>query len=383
MTQLRKLINMLIYILLAPILGHEEACRIIAEEGSKEDKIFINILRKLKARGIISPRTIEEELLTISKNFELSGVDSTVYFEYLQMKVTEHLTSLKKRYSDMLSAILTGVIGIFMFSIILSLFTTSVISRFIALLIPLAFILNIHVNQIEIVQYNYKIPTIIATLCTILMFIILHYAFKIDIFSITMFEILVLTFSISFAVLYVPQFLKFVNLILNINNRVIRPIHEMLWDPMKVNIKGDTLIEREIQRLIKLGKSICSPWFISRISRLVDSLIDLIKSSIRSSILYGIFIPVGFFLVINALSIFSTLSPSLNNISLLNNMHNLYNIPIMLSFISLCNRTQLKIFQLVGAIVTSMVTGKTIHSIGLGISLIPIMLLACKVITGL
>jgi len=199
-SQLRKLINMLIYILLAPILGHEEACRIIAEEGSKEDKIFINILRKLKARGIISPKTIEEELLTISKNFELSGVDSTVYFEYLQMKVTEHLTSLKKRYSDMLSAILTGVIGIFMFSIILSLFTTSIISRFIVLLIPLAFILNIHLNQIEIVQYNYRIPTLIATLCTILMLIVLHYILNINIFSITMIEILVLTFSISFAV---------------------------------------------------------------------------------------------------------------------------------------------------------------------------------------
>jgi len=373
---------MLIYILLAPVLGHEEACHVISEEGRKEDKIFLEILRKLKARGIISPRTIEEELLTISKNFELSGVDPTVYFEYLQMKVIEHLSLLKKRYTDILSAVLTGVIGIFMFSIILSLFTGSVILRLLILMIPIVFVLNVHLNQIELVKYNYKVPIIASLTSTLIGLMIARYMLHLSIMNVSTIEILIIVFSISFSIFYLPQFIKFIKFLLTINSRIIRPIHELLWDPLKVDIRGSTLIEREVKRLVNLGKSICSPWFISRISRLVDSLVDLVKSSVRNSIMYGIFIPAGFLLVVDALSMFTTFSPSITSISSVN-AYNIYNVPIMLSLASICNRYQLEIFKLVGTTITSIVTGKTIHSIGLGICLIPIMLLACKIITGL
>ncbi|NPA23921.1 MAG: hypothetical protein GXO23_06485 [Crenarchaeota archaeon] len=378
MSNIRRLINLLIYILLAPVIGHEEACTQIAEKGRNEDRIYERILKKVKARGLISARTIEEELIMISKNFETSGVDSTVHFEYLQMKVTEHLTSLKKRYTDMLSAVLTGVIGIFMFSIMLSLFASSLIMRTLFLLTPLAFIINIHMNQIEMVEYDYVKPLMFAALVTAVS-VPLLYVFAKYLTLLQIIKLALVIFSVSFSFLYIPQLYKFIDLILNINRRIIKPIHELLWNPTSVRMRTDTLFEKEINRLVELGRGICSPWFIGRVSRLVDYLVDLVKSSVRSSMMYGLFIPVGFLLIMYSLSIFTRLSlpplpSSYNQIS---------NIPIMISLFNLYNKYQASIMNILGCTVTSVLTGKTLHSIGLGICIIPVMLLISKMVTGL
>ncbi len=376
MSNLRRLINMLIYILLAPVIGHEEASQQIAIGNRKEDKVFINIIRRLRAGAISSSKTIEEELITISKNLELSGVEPTMHFEYLQMKVTDYISNLKKRYSDLLSAMLTGVIGLFMFSIMMSLFTDSLILKIFFMLIPLVFLINVHVNQLEVIKYNYVKPLIISTAMSCIIILILYVSHIIVISSLDFVKYFILTFSLLFSIFYIPQLSQFIGLIVNINNRIIRPIHELLWNPTGVKIRGSTVLEKEIERFVELGRSICSPWFISRISRLVDSLVDLIRSSVRSSILYGMFIPVGFILVMYSLAIFTKFTiPSAGYM-----YNNLHNIPMILSLLNMYSRSQIRILRLIGSVVTSLVTGKTIHSIGLGICLIPLMFLLCRLI---
>ncbi len=366
--RLRRIVNILIYILIAPLVGHEEACRYIMSYGDKEDRYFYTALLRSKVRNYLSPKSIEEQLISISRNYEISNIDSSTYFEYLFNKVLEYFEYLKKRISDLYIAVLTGSIGLFLFSLTIVLLIPQPVLKVVSIAMPLLFIPLVHLNQLDIYEYRYRIPILVSSLSAILVLIIclvLH----VD----TLFTILLtlLIFCITFSLLYIPQFLKFINLILNVNSRILTPMYRLMWNPISATMIRESKFEREIWRLIELGQRIGAPWFISRIARLVDSLVSMVMHIYKTGIIYSIFIPAGYLVtsyVINM--IYNTPISALP--------YSYYTPSILLSVFTLLRcRIMFLIYMFVGSVVASLLTGKAMHSLGLGVCIIPILVLVC------
>ncbi len=372
MVKIRRIINLIIYVLLAPVVGHEEACRYIASGEDKEDRKFLTALMSLRMRGYLSPKSIEEYLISISRNYEISNVESSIHFEYLFMKLEEYLGNLKKSVTDLYTALLTGVIGIYLFSIIVMFLVSNILLKILTLIIPLAFLPIVHTYQPDIDYYKYTKPLTISISSSIPC-VLICYILHIDVPVMILISILI--FSITFSIFYTPQLFKIFRLLLNIKTRILNPLHELMWNPMNVKIIEMTRLECEINRVVELGKKIGAPWFIARINRLIDMFISTILSILKNNFMYGIFIPIGYILLLYTLCIVH--SVSLGKIVIMNLKQT--NIPFMYyiinAMISFREKINLYIYSILGSIVTSIVTGKSMYSIGLGLMIIPILLL--------
>jgi hypothetical protein len=303
------------------------------------------------------------ELLAYAHSFVASGTDPDIAF----MAILNKLNNVLSSRLQWVNASLTAVIILSIMTGALAFMTILGAPPFVGLL-NLAFIPLIHYYQIELVKYDYVKPMIsgLAGLGIGLTVSLLLLRLP----GLMAATVSIITFGIGFAVLYMPQFTRFVRDYTGMYGRVSKAFSELLLvsDPRPPTPR--TLVERELVQLWDYAYSRGSRDVVERVNMVVDSFTNFIRQVVRSGFVYGPFIAVSYAMMLalaamllafhapalasSAVSSASGISSAASIISGLTNVNAIFTMLIAL-----------------GAS-TSIVVGKAMHSIGLGISLIPI-----------
>jgi hypothetical protein len=180
----------------------------------------------------------------------------------------------------------------------------------------------------------------------------------------------IMAFGIGFAALYMPQFLKFARDYLGMYGRVSKSFGELLLvsDPRPPVPR--TIVEKELIQLWDYAYSRGSRDVVERVNMVVDSFTNFIRQVVRSGFVYGPFIAVSYAMMLALAAMLLALhTPALAS-SAVSSASNISNAA---SFIAgLANTNALLTMLIALGASTSIVVGKAMHSIGLGVSLIPI-----------
>jgi hypothetical protein len=237
-------------------------------------------------------------------------------------------------------------------------------------LINLAFIPLIHYYQVELMKYDYVKPIIGGSAGLSIGLVVSLLLLRLPALMTT--TISIITFGIGFAVLYMPQFLKFIKDYLEMPNRVSKSFGELLLvhDPKPPTPR--TLVERELIQLWDYAYGRGSRDVVERVNMVVDSFTNFIRQVVRSGFLYGPFIAVSYTMMLTLAAMLLALhAPALASSA----VSSATGITSAASIISgLANTNLLLTMLIILGASTSIVVGKAMHSIGLGISLIPLFL---------
>ncbi len=349
---LRKLINMFIFILLAPLIGYEEATREIARGGRREDTHFLAAMENV-AQGL-RKREIEYDLIEAARCYEYSGMGHDAYFEYLYSYVSLKLEDLRRSLPEYYIAVLTSSVGISIASVLLLLLSGALPALISYTAAVTALIILIHRVQPQIAEYRYAKALALAAVVFSVMIILRA---PIDI------AVAVSCACASLAIL--PEIAETFKMLLNSQARLILPFLELLWSATPTPIRARTLLEKELQRLWSYGYNIGAPWLIARLCRLVTVLVQTIKYLIRMGLVYAPFV-MGSYVFLLLLSKTVLIGA----------------ITVKLPGAIMINKTSLQILLLAQGILTGLLTGKTAHSIGVSTLTIPIALIMKLVLLG-
>ncbi|WP_243676437.1 hypothetical protein [Vulcanisaeta distributa] len=215
----------------------------------------------------------------------------------------------------------------------------------------------IHYYQVELVRYDYVKPTIAGLMGGFIAYSLGSYLMGLS--ALRLVFITAMGSSLGFSTLYIPQFINFTRNYLGLPQRVLNSFNELLTIPNPQPPRPVTIVERELKPLWDYAYSVGVREFVERVNILVDSMIDFIRRSVTTGFVYGPFVGVGYaFMLFTAYVLTGIHAVTMTGI----------NLPITLNP-QLINSTLIPL-----AIATSVLTGKSMHSIGLGISLIPIYL---------
>jgi hypothetical protein len=237
-------------------------------------------------------------------------------------------------------------------------------------LINLAFIPLIHYYQVELVKYDYVKPMIsgLAGLGTGLAASLLLLRLP----GLMTAAVSIITFGIGFAALYMPQFIRFAKDYLGMYNRVSKSFGELLLvhDPKPPVPR--TIVEKELVQLWDYAYSRGSRDVVERVNMVVDSFTNFIRQVVRSGFLYGPFIAVSYAMMLALTAMLLALhAPAFASSA----VSSAAGISSAVSFIAgLANTNLLFMMLIVLGASTSIIVGKAMHSIGLGISLLPLFL---------
>jgi hypothetical protein len=333
--RIRELVNLTLLVLMSPLVGYEEAIRLIG------DNIELNKVGKA--------------LLTMARHYEQSGVSYDAYFEFLAQRFNNMVEDWRKMSSEVNLSVLMLTMALVMLEALMIMLIGVGLAGSILVLAPLLLMPLIHVNQIKLYDYDYVKPTIMGLIPSLVVYAITHSP-----------AYTIIAFSLGFSTLYMPQFLGFIRLIANLEQRVMEPILELTWNPNPREITGSSIIEREFSRIRDIAYSIGAPYFVTRAARVVDSLIFQIKSMFRDNVVYGVLIPVNYIALIEFLRLInSTISSTAINTALGSPFN--YHVP--------------PVILLASALTTAILTGKVIHSIGLGLSIMCVFIIPLLAIT--
>jgi hypothetical protein len=169
-----------------------------------------------------------------------------------------------------------------------------------------------------------------------------------------------------------PQFIRFARDYLGMYGRVSRAFGELLLvhDPKPPTPK--TLVERELIQLWDYAYSRGSRDVVERVNMVVDSFTNFIRQVVRSGFLYGPFIAVSYAMMLALAAMLLALhAPALASSA----VSSAVGITGAVSFIAgLASANVLLTMLIALGASTSIVVGKAMHSIGLGISLLPLFL---------
>jgi hypothetical protein len=228
----------------------------------------------------------------------------------------------------------------------------------------------IHYYQIELAKYDYVKPLISG-------FVGLGIGLTVSLLLLRLPGLMaaavsIITFGIGFAALYMPQFLKFIKDYLGMYNRVSKSFGELLLvhDPKPPTPR--TLVERELVQLWDYAYSRGSRDVVERVNMVVDSFTNFIRQVVRSGFLYGPFIAVSYAMMLALAAMLLALhAPALASSA----VSSATSITSAASIISgLANTYALFVMLIALGASTSIIVGKAMHSIGLGISLLPLFL---------
>ena len=333
--RIRELINLTLLVLMSPLVGYEEAIRLIGDN--------IELTKAGKA------------LLTMARHYEQSGISYDAYFEFLNQRFSNMVEDWRRMSSEVNLSVLMLTMALVMLEALMVMLIGVGLAGSILVLAPLLLIPLIHVNQLKLYNYDYVKPTIIGFTSALVIYLITRSL-----------DYTIIVFSLGFSILYMPQFINFINLIANLERRVMEPILELTWNPNPRDIMGSSIIEREFSRIRDIAYSIGAPYFVTRAARVVDSLVFQIRSMFRDNVVYGVLIPVNYIALIEFLKfINNTISVTAVNASLASPFN--YHVP--------------SIMLLASALTTSVLTGKVIHSVGLGLSIMCLFLIPLLTIT--
>jgi len=169
-----------------------------------------------------------------------------------------------------------------------------------------------------------------------------------------------------------PQFIRFARDYLGMYGRVSKSFGELLLvhDPKPPTPR--TLVERELVQLWDYAYSRGSRDVVERVNMVVDSFTNFIGQVVRSGFVYGPFIAVSYAMMLALAAMLLALhAPALASSA----VSSASGISSAASIISgLANTNALFTMLIALGASTSIIVGKAMHSIGLGISIIPLFL---------
>jgi hypothetical protein len=362
MTSIKEYIADLVFVIKAPDDGTDLA----VSEASRLSKAWFKIsmlLNVVASPWLLRRGGYRRELLAYAHSFVTSGTDPDIAF----MAILNKLNNVLSNRLQWVNASLTAVIVLSIMTGVLA-FLTILGAPPIVGLINLAFIPLIHYYQIELTKYDYVKPLISGFvglsigLATSLLLLRLP--------ALMTTTISIITFGIGFAVLYTPQFIRFAMDYMRMPNRVSKSFGELLLvhDPKPPVPR--TIVEKELVQLWDYAYSRGSRDVVERVNMVVDSFMNFIRQVVRSGFVYGPFIAVSYAMMLALAAMLLALHAPAFASSAVSSASNISN---AVSFIAgLANTSALFTMLIALGTSTSIVVGKAMHSIGLGISLIPI-----------
>jgi hypothetical protein len=364
MTSIKEYIADLVFVIRAP----EDGTDLAVSEASRLSKAWFKIsmlLNVVASPWLLRRGGYRRELLSYAHSFIASGTDPDVAFMAILNKLNNVLSSRLQWVNASLTAVivLSIMTGVLAFMVILG-------APPIVGLLNLAFIPLIHYYQIELVKYDYIKPMIsgIAGLGIGLVVSLLLLRLP----ALMTATISIMTFGIGFAALYMPQFIRFAMDYLGMYGRVSKSFGELLLvsDPKPPTPR--TLVERELIQLWDYAYSRGSRDVVERVNMVVDSFTNFIRQVVRSGFLYGPFIAVSYAMMLALTAMLLALhAPALASSA----VSSASSMSSAVSFIAgLANAYALLTMLIVLGASTSIIVGKAMHSIGLGVSLLPLFL---------
>ena len=347
---IREIVADLIFIIRAPIDGVEEAMDEVSSL-SKAWKKMATIMKVLNSPWAM-PRNYRRELLGVAASYFSAGSDPSVTFMALLNKYNALLNQWSEWHAQALTAMIVMAIMLGVLSFMAILGAPPIVSVVGLVLAPL-----IHYFQIELTKYDYTKPGIAAAIAGSTAFAIGQY-----IMHLTTNQLTLLTgigAGAGFAALYMPQFIKFYKDYLGIPHRVLESFGELLTVPNPRPPRPVTIVERELRPLWEYAYSVGMREFIERVNMVVDSLVTFIRRNVNTGFIYGPFTAISYaFMVFVAYMLHGISLTQVTGVSM----------PITL------NPQAVALALVPLAITTAVIAGKAMHSIGLGISLVPLFL---------
>jgi len=364
MTSIKEYIADLIFVIKAPDDGTDLA----VSEASRLSKAWFKLsmlLNVVTTPWLLRRGGYRRELLAYAHSFVASGTDPDVAF----MAILNKLNNVLSNKLQWINASLTAVIVLSIMTGVLA-FMTILGAPPIVGLINLLYIPLIHYYQIELAKYDYVKPMISGLAGLGVGLAVSQLLFKLP--ALMTAAVSIIAFGIGFAVLYMPQFIRFARDYLGMYSRVSKSFGELLLvsDPKPPTPR--TLVERELVQLWDYAYSRGSRDVVERVNMVVDSFMNFIRQVVRGGFVYGPFIAVSYAMMLTLTAMLLALhAPALASSA----VSSATSITSAASIISgLANAYALLTMLIVLGTSTSIVVGKAMHSIGLGISLLPLFL---------
>jgi hypothetical protein len=364
MTSIKEYIADLIFVIRAP----EDGVDLAVGEASRLSKAWFRLsmlLNVVASPWLLRRGGYRRELLAYAHSFVASGTDPDIAFMAILNKLNNVLSNKLQWVNASLTAVivLSIMTGVLAFMVILG--APPIVGLINLLYIPL-----IHYYQIELAKYDYIKPMIsgLAGLGIGLAVSLLLLRLP----GLMTATISIITFGIGFAALYMPQFLKFAMDYLGMPNRVSKSFGELLLVSDPKPPVPRTLVERELVQLWDYAYSRGSRDVVERVNMVVDSFTNFIGQVVRSGFVYGPFIAVSYAMMLAlAAMLLAFHAPALASSA----VSSASGISSAASIISGLANTNLLFTMLIAlGASTSIIVGKAMHSIGLGVSLIPLFL---------
>jgi hypothetical protein len=362
MTSIKEYVADLVFVIKAPDDGTDLA----VSEASRLSRAWFRLSMLLNVANspwLLKKGGYRRELLAYAHSFVTSGTDPDIAFMAILNKLNNVLNSKLQWINASLTAVivLSIMTGVLAFMVILG-------APPIVGLINLAFIPLIHYYQIELVKYDYVKPIIGGSAGLSIGLVVSLLLLRLP--GLMTATISIIAFGLGFAVLYMPQFTRFTMDYLGMYGRVSKSFGELLLvhDPKPPTPR--TIVERELVQLWDYAYSRGSRDVVERVNMVVDSFTNFIGQAVRSGFVYGPFIAVSYAMMLALVAMLLALhAPALASSA----VSSASSISSAVSFIaSLANTNALLTMLIALGASTSIIVGKAMHSIGLGISLIPI-----------
>jgi hypothetical protein len=364
MTSIKEYIADLIFVIRAP----EDGMDLAVGEASRLSKAWFKIsmlLNVVTTPWLLRRGGYRRELLAYAHSFVTSGTDPDVAF----MAILNKLNNVLSSRLQWVNASLTAVIVLSIMTGVLA-FLTILGAPPIVGLINLLYIPLIHYYQVELVKYDYIKPIIGDSAGLSIGLAVSLLLLRLP--GLMTAAVSIITFGIGFAALYMPQFIRFVRDYLGMPNRVSRAFGELLLVSDPKPPVPRTIVEKELIQLWDYAYSRGSRDVVERVNMVVDSFMNFIRQVVRSGFLYGPFIAVSYALMVVLVAMLLALhAPALAS-SAVSSASNISSAASIISGLTNVNALFTMLIALGAS--TSIIVGKAMHSIGLGVSLIPLFL---------
>jgi hypothetical protein len=372
MTSIRDYVADLVFVIRAP----EDGTDLAVSEASRLSRSWFKLsmlLNVVNTPWLLRRGGYRRELLSYAHSFIASGTDPDIAFMAILNKLNNVLNSKLQWINASLTAVivLSIMTGVLAFMVILG--APPIVGLINLLYIPL-----IHYYQIELAKYDYVKPLISG-------FVGLGIGLTVSLLLLKLPALMtatvsIMTFGIGFAALYMPQFIRFARDYTGMYGRVSKSFGELLLvhDPKPPTPR--TIVEGELIQLWDYAYSRGSRDVVERVNMVVDSFTNFIGQVVRSGFVYGPFIAISYALMLALVAMLLALHAPAYASSAVSSASNISSAASIISGLANTNAIFTMLIALGAS--TSIIVGKAMHSIGLGVSLLPLFLAPVMVLMG-
>jgi len=364
MTSIKEYIADLVFVIRAP----EDGTDLAVGEASRLSRSWFRLsmlLNVVTTPWLLKKGGYRRELLAYAHSFVASGTDPDVAF----MAILNKLNNVLSGRLQWVNASLTAVIVLSIMTGVLAFLTILGAPPFVGL-INLLYIPLIHYYQIELTKYDYVKPLISGFVGLGIGLAVSLLLLKLPGLMTT--AVSIIAFGLGFAVFYMPQFTRFAKDYLGMYGRVSKSFGELLLVSDPKPPVPRTIVERELIQLWDYAYSRGSRDVVERVNMVVDSFTNFVRQVVRSGFVYGPFIAVSYALMLALVAMLLALHAPAYASSAVSNALGISSAALIIS--GLANTYALLTMLIALGASTSVIVGKAMHSIGLGISLLPLFL---------